>query len=55
MIIFGAVKGAIDIINETAADAEKRADEAAKRSATVFVDDTPGDNPSEASDDDYVV
>lgn len=50
MIVFGAVKGAIDIINEAAADAEKRANEAAAQPATVFVDEP---SPTD-SDDDYV-
>lgn len=43
MIVFGAVKGAIDIINETADEAAKRAERAAEEPAPVFVEDPPGD------------
>lgn len=51
MIVFGAVKGALDIINEAAAEAEKRAQDSAAEPATAFVDDP--DDP--VSDDDYVI
>ncbi len=46
MIVFGALKGAMDIITESAEQAAKRAEEASQQPAT---------EPVDGSADDYVI